>query len=121
MRRALVVPLLAVTLLCAASALAEKPSRDFVVMPKVAAGSVPIGGQYRALIVGIDKYQDRQIPALNTAAKDAAAVRDLLVGRYGFKAEHVRTLLNEQATRVAVEGAMYALGQEARPDDSVLI
>lgn len=102
-----------------APALAEK--RDLTPMPKVAAGSVPIGGVYRALIIGIDKHQDRQIPTLSTAAKDAASVRDLLVGRYGFKPEHVKTLFNEQATRVAVEGAMYALGQEARPDDSVLI
>ncbi len=103
----------------AAPASAEK--RDLTPMPKVAAGSVPIGGVYRALIIGIDKHQDRQIPTLSTAAKDAASVRDLLVGRYGFKPEHVKTLFNEQATRVAVEGAMYALGQEARPDDSVLI
>ena len=41
-------------LLVAASAQAEKLSRDFVVMPKVPAGSVPIGGVYRALIVGIE-------------------------------------------------------------------
>lgn len=119
MRRVLTILSMLTVLLGSSSALAEK--RDLTIMPKVAPGSVPIAGEYRALIVGIDKYRDSQIPSLTTAAKDAAAVRDLLIERYGFKSEHVKTLFNEQATRDAVEGALYALGQEARPDDSVLI
>jgi len=106
-------------LLGSSSALAAK--RDLTIMPKVAPGSVPITGENWALLVGIDKYRDREIPALGTAVKDAEAVRDLLIERYGFKADRVRTLLNEQATRVAIEGALYRLGQQAGPNDSVFI
>lgn len=119
MRHALAILSVLTVLLGSSSALADK--RDLNLMPKVAPGSVPISGEHWALIVGIDKYRDREIPALGTAVKDAEAVRDLLIERYGFKADRVRTLLNEQATRVAIEGALYRLGQQAGPNDSVFI
>lgn len=119
MRRALVVSLLAMTLLCAASALAEKPQRDLVVMPKVPAGSVSIEGEYWALIIGIDKYQ--HAPPLDSAVKDATAVRDVLVARYGFSRRHVIDLLDQQATGPNIQDALYRLTQEAGSADSVFI
>lgn len=119
MRRVLAILSVLTVLLGSSSALADK--RDLTIMPKVAPGSVPIAGENWALLVGIDKYRDREIPALGTAVKDAEAVRDLLIERYGFKADRVRTLLNEQATRVAIEGALYRLGQQAGPNDSIFI
>ncbi|MDO8546445.1 MAG: caspase family protein, partial [Nitrospirales bacterium] len=66
-------------------------------MPKVVAGSVPIAGEYWALIIGIDKY--KEAPKLETAVKDATGVRDVLLERYGFKRDHVIELLDQQATR----------------------
>ena len=119
MRRVLAILSVLTVLLGSSYALADK--RDLTIMPKVAPGSVPIAGENWALLVGIDKYRDREIPALGTAVKDAEAVRDLLSERYGFKADRVRTLFNEQATRVAIEGALYRLGQQAGPNDSVFI
>lgn len=119
MRRVLAIFSVLTVLLVSSSALADK--RDLTIMPKVAPGSVPIAGEHWALLIGIDKYRDREIPALGTAVKDAEAVRDLLIERYGFKSDRVRTLLNEQATRVAIEGALYRLGQQAGPNDSVFI
>jgi formylglycine-generating enzyme required for sulfatase activity len=119
MRRALVVPLLAVTLLCVTSALAEKPSRDLIPMPKVPAGSVPIAGQYWALIIGIDKY--KEAPQLETAVKDAKGVRDVLASRYGFRSDKIIELVNEKATRTNIESALLRLGRESKPEDSVFI
>ena len=119
MRRALAILSLLTALLGSSSALADK--RDLTIMPKVAAGSVPLAGDYWALIIGIDKYQHPEIPALETAVKDATAVRDMLVARYGFQADHVQALLNGQATREAIEDALFRLGKQAGAEDSVFI
>jgi hypothetical protein len=54
----------------AAPVSAEK--RDLTIMPKVVSGSVPIAGEYWALIVGIDKYKEAS--PLETAVKDATGV-----------------------------------------------
>jgi len=109
-------------LLLAGLALGASPTserRNLNILPKVVPGSVTITGEYWALIIGIDKYKDA--PPLETAVKDAMGVRDVLVGRYGFKRERVIELLNEQATRTKIEGALYKLGQQAKAEDSVLI
>ncbi len=98
----------------------KKPDRDIVARPKVEAGSVPIVGDYWALIIGIDQYQ-HDVPKLDTAVWDAKAVRDVLVGRYGFIKHRIVTLFNGQATREAIEDAFYSLGQKAGPNDSVFI
>jgi tetratricopeptide (TPR) repeat protein len=50
-----------------------------------------------AAIIGIDDYTNWQ--KLQYAAHDAQGVKDLLVQKYGFKADHVFTLLDGQATR----------------------
>ena len=119
MRRVLLILSVLTVLLGSSSALADK--RNLNLVPKVAAGSVPITGEYWALIIGIDKYQHPEIPALETAVKDATAVRDMLVSRYGFQTDHVQALLNEQATREAIEEALFRLGKQAGPEDSVFI
>ena len=103
MRRALTLLVVLATILCASSVLAEK--RDLTIMPKVAAGSVPIAGEYWALIIGIDKY--KEAPPLESAVKDATAVRDVLVERYGFKRQRVIELLNQQATGPNIQDALY--------------
>ena len=102
-------------------ALAEskKPERGVVVMPKAIPGNVSIGGEYWALIIGIDKYQ--HAPKLESAVKDATGVRDVLVERYGFKRDHVMELLDQQATGSNIQDALYQLGQKAGQNDSVLI
>lgn len=86
---------------------------------KTPVSQVPIQGDYWALIIGINDYQG---PAkLKTAVADATGLRDVLVDRYGFKPDHVKLLLNEQATRTHIEGAFIRLAREAAPSDSVLI
>ena len=111
------VALVAVILSAAPACFAA--SRDFIVMPKVAADSLPITGDYWALVVGINAY--KYVPALETAVHDATAVRDVLIERYGFKTERVTLLLNEQASREGIEESLYQLGKKAGPNDSVFI
>ena len=54
---------------------------------------MPITGQYWAVIIGIDEYQ--HAPNLQSAVKDARAVREVLIDRYGFETGRITTLLNE--------------------------
>jgi peptidoglycan/xylan/chitin deacetylase (PgdA/CDA1 family)/tetratricopeptide (TPR) repeat protein len=65
-----------------------------------------------AAVVGIDDYQTW--PKLSYASNDAQAVRDLLVKKYNFNADHVFLLLDKQATR---QNILSLLGDKlANPD-----
>jgi len=75
-------------------------------------------GAYRALVIGINNYQDKKIPALKTAVNDARAFANLLQTRYGFQ---VTLLLDRHATREAIMDKMRNLAATASPDESVLI
>ena len=95
--------------------------RDITAMPKVAQGSVAIGGDYWALIIGIDQYQQPNVPKLQSAVKDAQAVREVLVQRYGFARDKIIEIINGQGTREGIENALYELRKKAGKDDSVFI
>ena len=73
---------------------------------------------YRALIIGINDYQDAKIPDLKTAVNDAMAVSELLHNRYGF---NVKLILNQEATKKAIYQALRDLASSTKSDDSVLI
>ncbi len=113
------VLLVACALAGSSTALAEKPQRGVAVVPQVAAGSLPITGDYWALIIGIDQYQ--HVPKLQSAVKDAQAVREVLVQRYGFGRDHVLELINGQATREGIENALYQVRKKTGTNDSVFI
>jgi len=91
------------------------------VTPKAQADHVPITGQYWALIIGIDQYQHQSVPKLETAVRDATAIRDVLRDRYGFQKDRIIELYDTQATRSHIEHALYKIGREAGKQDSVLI
>ncbi len=76
-------------------------------------------GQYRALIIGNNNYQDPagRWPSLKTAVADARAVAELLKTNYGFN--DIQVL--ENANRRDILLAMAALSQRALPQDNVLI
>ncbi len=109
------------TVLGASPILAEKPQRGVAVTP-AAPETVSIAGDYWALIIGIDQYRhDPEVPRLATAVRDAQAVREVLVQRYGFTRDHVLELINGQATRENIEDALFQLRKKAGADDSVFI
>lgn len=76
-----------------------------------------------ALVVGVGKFQDSRIPELKYASKDARDFRDFLVKEANFTADHVRLLVDEQATqrRVLSELGNKFLARVAKPDDLVVI
>ena len=59
-----------------------------------------------ALVIGIDSYGDPTFPDLGCAVADAEAVAKILIEKYGFAKDDVRLLLNEDATKRALESAL---------------
>ena len=108
------LPLLLSLLLCPsvlASRAIVKKAKDF----EHGSGKL---GSYKALLIGVDTYNDREIPNLKTAVNDARSIARVLRESYGFK---TRLLLNEQVTRESLYKNLRKLAAESRPEDSILI
>jgi peptidoglycan/xylan/chitin deacetylase (PgdA/CDA1 family)/uncharacterized caspase-like protein len=67
----------------------------------------PLYRQSHAVIIGINDYASW--PKLAYAVNDAKAMRELLIRRYGFAQDHIKTLLDGEATRDAI---MAVLGDD---------
>ncbi len=74
-----------------------------------------------ALLVGVSKFKDPQIPALQFAAKDAEDLAAFLRTRANFPAENVYVLTNAEATRANILIKLNTILLQAREDDLVLI
>jgi len=111
--------LLFLAVLLLAPAMADAADRGIAIRQKLAAQSGVSVGAYRALIIGINDYQDDNIPDLETAAGDARAVADLLRTSYGFK--DITLLLNRQASASTIQRQLRRLATGSKKADSVLI
>jgi hypothetical protein len=80
-------------------------------------------GEKWALVVGISKFRNHEVPRLNYGAADAAAMRDLLTdpktGR--FRPERVTALIDDQAVTSAIKENLDRIATKAKPQDVVLI
>ncbi len=78
-----------------------------------------------AFIVGISDYihfSDETGGDLPGAERDARVMRDVLVQKWGFPRENVKMLLNQDATRRAIEeGLTEWLPARARPGDQITV
>lgn len=79
-------------------------------------------GRVRALIVGIDEYQNQNIRRLRLAVKDARAMRDRVLSRMpGSRLQSIAALLeNGEATKSRILAALESLSQ-AHANDTVLV
>ena len=92
--------------------LAAEPARP----PVVNAGY----GQSWAITIGIDEYS--RWPRLQHAAKDAEAIGQTLVERFGFSPDRVISLKNGEATRNGILAAFHErLQHNLKPDDRVFV
>jgi hypothetical protein len=73
-----------------------------------------------ALIVGIDEYLHLPHARLYGCVNDAKQMAWVLMDRFDFPRETMTVLLNEQATRGAIRGAMEELADRVRQDDVVV-
>jgi hypothetical protein len=82
-------------------------------------------GSRWAVVIGISQYENRGIPALRFAERDAQAVYRFLTTRGGFPAEQVLLLTDRTEQKPTLENIRRALGDflARRPgrDDTVLI
>ncbi|MBN2355674.1 caspase family protein, partial [candidate division KSB1 bacterium] len=74
--------------------------------------------QQHALIIGISKYADGEVPQLRTAEKDARNLVAFLQKEFVF--DDIKTLCNEQATRDAIEEQLYSY-QKLKEEDALFI
>ncbi len=86
----------------------------------LSASAAPVGaGVKRALLIGINDYQ--ALPKLRGAIHDVETLEAILKSRYGFRAEHIRVLIDGQATRAGILEAFERLDRESGPNDIVFI
>jgi hypothetical protein len=122
---------LTVLLSCAAGRQEPGPTMDSPGESRGAAGKPiaaievlePVGlGTYRALIIGVDEYDDSETwGALTTAEKDAQDIHDRLVETYGFEPENTDLLLGADATLARVKEGLKRLRAESQREDLVFI
>jgi len=74
---------------------------------------------YYGLIIGIDKYLDDEIQALDNAVTDAQRLYQTLTGKYNFKEENIKFI--ENATREDIIRSLDELGKVTTHDDNLLI
>ena len=74
-------------------------------------------GNYAALIVGINNYQEWY--PLKTAVKDAVALKDLLITQYGF--ERVLLITDADATQLNVINNLKNFSAGLNENDNLLI
>jgi peptidoglycan/xylan/chitin deacetylase (PgdA/CDA1 family)/uncharacterized caspase-like protein len=89
---------------------APAPADTIAGAPTSAPSGEPKHTFYReswAVIVGINDYQNW--PKLRYAVNDATAVEETLVNKFGFKRDHIRKLIDRDATRQSI---MQVLGDE---------
>jgi hypothetical protein len=92
------------------------PTLTAILSPAFGAGAPSVR---RALLIGIGKYQ--VLPRLPGTKNDIDLVHQVLVSRYGFSENHIRTVRDEAATREAVLAAFNQIVKEAGPNDVVYI
>jgi hypothetical protein len=98
---------------------APTPSRNkrgLSAEPDTDQGPIQPGNNF-ALVIGIDDYP-APLPKLKTAVNDAKSFGGLLTSKYGFQ---VTTLLNQDATRDKILGAITHFRKSLAENDSFLI
>jgi len=60
---------------------------------------------FHALLIGIDDYRSPRVPDLGGCVNDVEAMKQLLTDVFGFDADHIHALTNDQATHQAIKAA----------------
>jgi hypothetical protein len=92
---------------------------NYVSESVTASGELKITGSYYALLIGINKYQDPQVPDLDHPVSDAESLYNVLVTHYLFDPQNAILLKN--VTRSDINDAFDLLAQKITPDDNLLI
>ena len=88
-------------------------------MELIVTSDIPTGTSY-ALVMGVSKYENPNIPELKYADIDALVFREYLLSS-GIKQENVYTLINESATNAAFWSTLNYLSDHVKDGDIVYI
>ncbi|MEM9555364.1 MAG: caspase family protein [Acidobacteriota bacterium] len=91
----------------------KEPATASATAQSASLNELPFGG-YHALVIGNSSY--RALPAIESAARDARLVADLLRSKYGFE---VRLLID--ADRLAIMAALNDLREQLTSEDNLLV
>jgi uncharacterized caspase-like protein len=72
-----------------------------------------------ALIIGINDYQN--VDPLGFAVDDAVAISEILQRKYGFKDEHVKLILNDDATKDNIMAGFQDILLKAGEKDRIVV
>ena len=72
-----------------------------------------------AVIIGINDY--KHMPKLNYAVNDAVAIKEMLISKYNFKEDHIKLILNEEATKDKITQGFHQLLQKSKEKDRVVV
>jgi hypothetical protein len=92
---------------------------SFVSTSSTVSGELNIAGSFYALLIGINEYQDPQLPNLDHPVQDAESIYNVLVSHYLFDPQNVMLLKN--VTRSDINDALDLLAQKITPADNLLI
>ena len=72
-----------------------------------------------AVIIGINKYQNMK--NLKYAVNDANDIKEMFISKYGFKEDHIKLILNEDATRQNITRGFSDMLKQAGEKDRVVV
>lgn len=73
----------------------------------------------KALLVGINKYAPELNADLRGCVNDVKAMRELLLGTYGFEPDNIRVVIDERATKQNIIDRLKWLVADAQPGDEL--
>jgi hypothetical protein len=95
-------------------------NRGFTLVDKTGKETGSFGTSW-ALIIGVNDYEEGEIPKLRYAVNDAQGVADLLIKDQGFEKEKVLILMNAKATKENISKSFEFLKQNSAPDDRIVV
>ena len=72
-----------------------------------------------AVIIGINKYKNMK--NLKYAVNDANDIKEMFISKYGFKEDHIKLILNEDATRQNITRGFSEMLKQAGEKDRVVV
>ena len=78
-----------------------------------------IAGEYYALLIGVDKYEDPGLMDLDNPVRDVENLYNVLVSNYSFDKENVRLIKN--AKRYEITDALDFFAERLTKDDNLII
>jgi len=92
---------------------------EYAIKSQLITSQLNIAGEYYALLVGIDEYEDPNLMDLDNPIKDAQKLYNVLISDYYFDTDNVKLLKN--AKRAEITDALDIIAEKITKNDNLLI